>query len=423
MPVFEYRGLNARGKQVRGVRDADSPKTLKALLKHEGVYVTEAFEARDGAPGKARAKGGGGGAAAGGRAAVELDLRRIFSRVSLMDVALVTRQVAVLLKAGIPLVEALSALVEQIDKDKLKKVLSQIKEEVNEGSSFADALQKHPKLFSDLYVSMVRAGESSGALDLVLLRLADFTAAQVKLRGKISSTMAYPAIMTVIGVGIVAFLFVYVIPKVTAILIDLDVALPITTQILIAVSSFMGTWWWLLVLLVVGAIAGFRRYKRTAEGRRWWDHTLLRMPVIGGIVRMMSVSRFAKTLGTMLTSGVPLLTAMDIVKAVLNNVVLGEVVDSAREAIREGQSIAEPLKRSGHFPPMVTHMIAVGERSGQLEEMLVTVSDVYDTQVEQRLNALTSLLEPVMIVGMGGVVTFILFSILLPILKINEAIQ
>jgi len=415
--VYEYRGINSKGKAVRGMRDVDSAKALKTALKREGVYLTEAFEERGGTR---RAAGGGRLAGAG---STEIDLKRYLSRVTLMDVAILTRQVAVLLRAGIPLVEALSALTEQTEKEKLKKVISQVKEQVNEGRSFADALSEHPKVFTELYVNMVRAGEQSGTLDLVLQRLADFTANQVKLRGKLASTLAYPAIMTVIGVGIVTFLFVYVIPKVTAILQDLEVTLPLTTKILIAFSSFMGDWWWTVVIALVAGLAGFRRYKRTPDGRVWYDRTLLRLPVLGGVVRMMAVSRFAKTLGTMLTSGVPLLAAMDIVKAVVNNVVLGEVVETAREAIREGESIAEPLRRSGHFPPMVTHMIAVGERSGQLEEMLVTVADVYDTQVEQRLNALTALLEPVMIVGMGGVVTFILFSILLPILKINEAIQ
>ena len=417
MAVYEYRGINTKGKNVRGVRDADSVKALKTLLKGDGVFLTEAFEERGARAGKVRRR------KTSGVGSTEIDFKRLLSRVKLMDVAILTRQIAVLLRAGIPLVEALGALVEQTEKEKLKKVLSQVKEEVNEGTSFAESLGRHPKVFSNLYVNMVRAGESSGTLDLVLMRLADFTASQVKLRGKLASTMSYPAIMTVIGVGIVGFLFVYVIPKVTAILLDLEVALPLTTQVLIAVSGFAGDWWWLMALLLIAAVLAFRRYKRTPEGREWYDGALLRLPLIGPMVRMMSVSRFAKTLGTMLQSGVPLLTAMDIVKAVLNNVVLGEVVEDARAAIREGESIAEPLRRSGHFPPMVTHMIAVGERSGQLEEMLTTVSDAYDTQVEQRLNALTALLEPVMIVGMGAVVTFILFSILLPILKINESIQ
>jgi len=418
--VYEYRGINAKGKAVRGVQDADNVKALKVALKREGVFLTEAFEERHKTAKSAKTAKKQGGA---GSSSVEIDFKRFFSRVKLMDVAILTRQIAVLLRAGIPLVEALAALTEQTEKEKLKRVVSQVKEQVNEGTSFADALAEHPKVFSSLYVNMVRAGESSGMLDVVLARLADFASSQVKMRGKLSSTMAYPAIMAVIGIGIVGFLFVYVIPKVTSILTDLEVALPLTTQILIAVSGFAGTWWWLLALLLFAAVYSFRRYIRSEDGRAWYDRTLLKLPVFGGVVRMMAVSRFAKTLGTMLTSGVPLLTAMDIVKAVVNNVVLGEVVENAREAIREGESIAEPLQRSGHFPPMVTHMIAVGERSGQLEEMLTTVADAYDTQVEQRLNALTSMLEPIMIVGMGGVVTFILFSILLPILRINEAIQ
>ena len=399
MPVYEYRGINTKGKHTRGVRDADSVKALKGILKRDGVFLTEAFEER-------RGGGASSDAASTGRAARsrDIDFKRMFSRVKIMDVAILTRQLAVLLRAGIPLVDALGALVDQTEKEKLKKAVSQVKEEVNEGHSFADALEKHPRIFSNLYVNMVRAGETSGTLEVVLLRLADFTQAQVKLRSKISSTMAYPIVMSGVGVIIVAFLFIYVIPKITGILTDLEVALPLTTQILIAMSRFAGNWWWLIFLVLAGAIYGFRRWKNSPKGKASWDRNILKVPVFGALIRMMAVSRFAKTLGTLLTSGVPLLVAMDIVKAVVNNVLMVAVVEEARQAIREGASIAEPLKRSGQFPPMVTHMIAVGERSGQLEEMLMNVSDAYDTQVEDRLNALTSLLEPMMIGTRGFII-------------------
>lgn len=408
MPVFEYKGLNTKGKPVKGVQDAENLRALKSVLKGQGIFLTEAFEERKGeSPVQDR----------------DIDLKQLLSRVKPSDVAVLTRQLATLIRAGIPLVESLDALLDQVEKVKLKRILAQVKEEVREGSSFADALEKHPKVFTRLYVNMVRAGEAAGTLDVVLVRLADFTDSQVKLRSKISSTMAYPAIMTLVGTGIVAFLFVVVIPKVTQILTDLNVTLPLTTQILIGFSAFMADYWWLLLLVVGGGVYGLRRWLNTEQGRDRWDQLILRVPVFGGLTRMMAVSRFTKTLATLLASGVPLLLALEIVKNVLNNTVLQAVVEQARIAIREGEDIAGPLKRSGQFPPMVTHMIAIGERSGQLESMLENVSDAYDNQVENRVNALTALLEPVMIVSMGMVVAFILFSILMPILKISESIQ
>ena len=408
MPVYEYKGLNTKGKQVKGVEDAENVRALRGLLKSQGVFLTEAWEGRSGdAPKKDR----------------DIDFGQLLSRIKASDIAVLTRQMATLLRAGIPLVDTLDALLDQVEKVKLRRILAEVKEQVKEGSAFADALQKHPGVFTRLYINMVRAGEAAGTLDVVLQRLADFTEGQVKLRNKITSAMAYPVIMTLMGSAIVAFLFVYVIPKVTAILTDLDVALPLTTQIMIGLSDFMQGYWWLVLIVSVGSFFGARYYLKTEKGSDNWDKSVLKVPVFGGLVRMMAVSRFTKTLATLLSSGVPLLTALEIVENVLNNVVLSKVVADARVAIREGQDISGPLKRSGQFPPMVTHMIAVGERSGQLESMLENVSNAYDTQVENRVNALTSLLEPLMIVGMGVVTAFIIFSVLLPVLKINESIQ
>jgi len=408
MPVYEYRGLNTKGKQVKGVEDAETQRALRAALKGKGIFLTEAWEGAAGKP---------------AREEREIDLAQSLQRIKATDISVLTRQMATLVRAGIPLVEALDAMLDQVEKVKLRRILAEVKEQVKEGSAFAEALERHPKVFNRLYVNMVRAGEAAGTLDVVLARLADFTEGQVKLRNKVSSTMAYPAIMLLMGVGIVTFLFIVVIPKVTAILEDLEVALPLTTQIMIGLSDFMGSYWWVLALLIGSGTFFGRRYLRTDKGKANWDRVALKLPLFGGLVRMMAVSRFTKTMATLLSSGVPLLTAMEIVKNVMDNVVLQEVVEQARVAIREGQDIAGPLKRSGQFPPMVTHMIAVGERSGQLEAMLENVSDAYDTQVENRINALTALLEPLMIVGMGMGTAFILFSILLPILKINESIQ
>ncbi len=411
MPVFEYTGLTEAGKNVRGIRDAESSKALRQVLRKDGVYLTEARAAEAGATEGEQKTG----------LSREVDVGALLglTGVSAQDLAIATRQLATLIAAGIPLIDALSALVDQIEQPRLKRIMGAIKQKVNEGSSLADALNEHPKVFSTLYVNMIRAGESSGALDVVLVRLADFTESQSLLRNKIIGAMLYPAIMMVVGIAIVSILFVVVIPKVTKIFEDMNVTLPWTTRILIAVSSFARDYWYVLLVLLPALVFGVRHWVKTKRGRESWDRLKLRAPVFGELTRMLALSRFAKTLATLLASGVPLLTAMDIVKNVVSNTLLAEVIEHARDSIREGESIAAPLKRSGQFPPLVYHMIAIGERSGQLEEMLQNVAKSYEAQVEMRIGALTSLLEPVMIVAMGGGVAFIVFSILMPIMQLN----
>ncbi len=405
MPVFEYKGLSEAGKSVTGIREADSPKGLRALLRKEGIFLSEVTGEKQ--KEEAAAKG-------------EIDVKRLVGgRISSDDIAVMTRQLATLIGAGIPLVEALTALIEQVDHERLKRVVSAVKQRVNEGSTLADAMGQFPKVFNTLFVNMIRAGEHSGALHVVLIRLADFTEAQARLRSKVWGTMAYPIIMVVIGTVIMGILMTVVVPKVTAMFQDMKMVLPLPTRILIFVSNTARDYWYLLLAGMVLSIWGFLAYIRKGKGRAWWDRTTLRMPVFGKIIRMLAIARFSRTLSTLLKSGVPLLTSMDIVKAILTNTVLSGVIEQSREAIKEGQSIAAPLRRSGEFPPMVYHMVAIGERSGQLEEMLLNVANAYDAQVETRMTALTSLLEPVMIVAMGGVVAFIVMSILLPILQMN----
>jgi len=349
--------------------------------------------------------------------------RLVRGRVTAEDVAILTRQLSTLLHAGVTLVDSLTALVDQTEKERLKRIVSDVKTRVNEGSSLADALAQHGKVFGNLYVNMVRAGEASGALDAVLARLADFTEGQAKLRQKVVGTLIYPAIMTVIGSGILALLMTVVVPKVTKIFESMKVTLPWTTRLLIFTSNTLANWWWLLIPLAIGAVVSFLRWKQSPKGRPVWDRFVLRAPVFGSLVRMLAIARFSRTLSTLLKSGVPLLTAMDITKNVVSNGVLAEVVENARDAIREGESIAGPLKRSGEFPPLVHHMIAIGERSGQLEEMLLNVADSYETQVSVRVGALTALMEPLIIVAMGVAVAFVAFSILMPILQLNTSIR
>ena len=404
MPVFAYRALTAGGKAVQGLREADSPRGLRAALKRDGVFLTEVL----------------GEQAQQAQASREVNVRRwLGGRVKAEDLAVTTRQLAVLVHAGIPLVESLAALVDQVEHERLKRIVSDVRQRVNEGAALADALALHPKVFGTLYVNMIRAGESSGALDLVLVRLADFTESQARLRSKIMGAMAYPAAMVVIGSVIMGILFTVVIPKITKIFEDTQVTLPWTTRALIGFSSFVSRFWWVLFLLVAAGIWGLLRWRRTPAGLAAWDRRLLTVPIFGRLVRTIAIGRFARSLSTLLKSGVPLLVAMDIVKNIVGNVRLAEVIEQARQAIQEGESIAAPLKRSGEFPPLVHHMEAVGERSGSLEEMLGNVAGAYEDQVETTVAALTSLLEPLMIVVMGVVVAFIVFSVLMPILQIN----
>jgi general secretion pathway protein F len=466
MAVFEYTGLVvASGKQVKGVRDADNAKALRAMLKREGILITSAQE-------ETKAKKSKAG---------NIDFGAFLRRSNLADISMMTRQLATLVGAGIPLVEAVSALTEQVEKDDLKRTLTQVRDRLNEGSSLAKAMEAHPKIFTNLYVSMVAAGEASGTLEVVLERLSDFQESQAKLRGKVGAALMYPLLMMIIGGLLLSIMIVVVVPKVTSIFASLDRALPWYTQALIGFSDFLasnamlgflssiitvvvvrralaepppgaernaalslGAWasggLFLLFGFTVGSLstyllgagaglvagffaAQFVNFLATPAGRLWKDSMLLRLPIFGSLFRMLAVSRFSRTLATLLKSGVPLLKAMDIVKNVLDNAKLEKVIEEAAGSIREGESIALPLKRSGAFPPIVTHMIAVGEKSGQLEQMLENVSRAYDAQVETRVQGLTSLLEPLIMVMMGGAVGFVAFAILMPLVQMNEFAQ
>jgi general secretion pathway protein F len=406
MPVYAYKGYNAAGRTVTGTRDADSERAIKQALRRDGVFVTEL---RETGPTKKKAQ------------QRSFEIRFLSERVSTQELAMATRQLATLVGAGIPLVESLTALVDQVDTEYFKSVWSDVKQRVNEGSGFGDALSAYPKIFSGLYVNMVRAGEHSGALDIVLTRLADFTEGQAELKAKLFSMMFYPALMLVMALVVTSGLFIFVIPKITEIFeSQKKETLPIPTEILIGVSTFMSNWWFIVLPAVVLSIWGFFRYINTESGRKWWDRVVLRAPLFGPLVRMVAITRFSRTMSTLLGSGVPVLTAFDIVRAVVQNSVLSKVIESAREAVKEGESLAAPLKRSGEFPPIVAHMIAVGEKSGQLEEMLNNVARSYEVQVDARLRAMTSVLEPLMIIALGIIVAFIVLSIILPMLEISS---
>jgi general secretion pathway protein F len=420
MPVFEYKGFDAAGKPVKGLRDADSVKALRASLKKEGVLATDVNQSGKGG-GKASGKKGGKGEEKRGLLDREVDLS-FLSRVSTEDLALATRQLATLLQAGVPMVDSLAALIDQTEEKSLKRILSQVKTEVNEGISLGDAMANH-RAFDHIYVNMVRAGESSGTLDVVLERLADFKEGQAKIQGEIMGALMYPMIMVFVGMVNIGILFTVVVPRITRIFEHAKVQLPIQTRILMFASGAVKDYWWLMLIVVVASVYFFRRWKNSEKGRAQFDTITLRIPIVGSVIRMIAVSRFSRTLGTLLSSGVSLLVALDIVKNVVDNVRIKKAIEMARDAIREGEDIAAPLKRSGEFPPMVTHMVAIGERSGQLEQMLLRVAIAYEQRTDVRLKSLMSLLSPLLILLMGGGVGFIVFSILTPIMQMNTLVK
>jgi general secretion pathway protein F len=406
--VFEYKGFDAAGKAVSGSVDSDGAKNARAKLRKQGVFPTDVVE-QNAKAGGVRGKG----------INIQIDFSKYFQRVSAQDLSSLTSQLSTLVGAGIPMVEALSAMIDQVENPKLRVVLAEVRDKVNEGSTLAQAMRDHKNIFSDLYVNMVRAGETSGALDVVLLRLAEYTESQVKLQGKLISAMIYPVLMTLVGLGIVLGLFVFVIPKIRRVFDTFGESLPFITRALLGVSDVVVGYWWGFFLLAAGAAYFFRRWVTTPEGRFKFDGYMLQIPIFGRLNRLVAVSRCCRTMSTLLNSGVPILSAMGIVATVVNNKVIEKAVVEASKNVTEGESLAGPLKASGQFPPIVTHMIAIGERTGELESMLGKVADAYDSEVDNMVGALTSLLEPVLILAMGGIVAFVAIAIMLPMMNMS----
>ena len=407
MPVYAYKGVTKAGKATKGFLDADTSRLARSRLRRDGIVLTEISEQSSTTSVEATA----------GR---RFELPS-FQRISPLDLALVTRQAATLIGAGIPLVQGLAALTEQVETPKLKSVLGQVRDAVNQGSSFADALAQ-TDAFPDLYVSMVNAGEAGGALETVLERLADYLESQVRLRNKVSSILIYPAVMFGFAMIVVGMLVTVVLPQITDLLTSLNKELPWYTAAIIELSNFARSWWWAIGIATGLFVAAFHAFTKTERGRVIYDRTLLKLPVIGRTVRLLAIARFSRTLSTLLSGGLPIVRALDTAKDVTDNVVLGEAIDMARESITEGASIASPLRASGEFPPMVTHMIEVGERSGQLEAMLSKVADTYEEQVETTVTRLTALLEPFLILLMVGIVLVIILATLVPLLQVTTSL-
>jgi general secretion pathway protein F len=408
MSVFEYVALDEKGRQRKGFVDAPGIAAARQKLREENVYPVEINQAAD------RKE----------TALAEVFKINIWQRVSANEVSVFTRQLSTLLGAGMPLVPSLSILMNQAQNPLLKKSLAQIREQVNEGKSLTESMSNFPQIFPPFYLNMVKAGEASGTINLILERLADFSENQQALMSKIKSAMYYPIAVLFVGSAVIFLLMTFLVPKITGIFADMHQTLPLVTIILISVSNFLKSFWWLILILLAAGAAVFKYMTTGTEGgKRQWDNAKLKIPVLGQINRKIAIARFSRTLATLLQSGVPLLSAMEIVRKVVNNIIIGEAISKAGKDVEEGKGLSGSLAQSGIFPPLVTEMIAVGEQSGTLENMLNRIATAYETEAQANIMVMTSLLEPLMIVVMAILVAFIVVSILLPIFEMSQLVR
>lgn len=405
MPVYEYKALNQKGKNISGLIDADNTKTATVKLRRAKIFPISMTEVttRD------------------GRRKKTFSLS--YSNIRASEIAMMTRQLATLIAAGFPLTTALNTLLPQTKKQSFKRVLSKIKDAIEEGSSFAGALAQYPGIFSAIYINMVRAGEASGTLEIVLERLADISEKQHKLNRKIKSAMAYPLLMTLVGTGVLFFLLTVIVPNITSIFDEMNQSLPLTTQILINTSHVLQHWWWLIFGIMGLVILTYHIIKKKPAVQTALDQFILNFPVIGDLVRKISVARLTRTLGSLLENGVSLLDALEIVRNVTGNKIIANAIMDAKQEVERGRELGDVLSQSHHFPYLAVQMIKVGEQSGNLESMLKKTAQVYDDEIETTIIGMTSLLEPVIILVMAVVVGFIVLSICLPIFEMNQLVK
>jgi len=407
MPQFHYQATTPQGKVIEGVMEAGEERTVVARLHEQGYLPL-----RIGRPGQARAK-----TSFSQLSLPEISLR---GRIRQRDLLVMTQELATLISSGLPLDRALSVLNGLTTKEELKKAVSQILRAVQQGKSLAEALGDFPKIFPPLYVNMVKAGELGGFLETALQRLAEYMERAQQVQDEIKSALTYPVLLTLTGGASIVVLLTYVLPKFTVIFGDLGQALPTSTRILMGISEGLRSYWWLLILLAVGAWLGLRRYIATPQGRFQWDRWRLHLWVLGALLTKREVGRFARTLGTLLKSGVPLLQALEVVQDVVDNEVMSRALKEVRVGVREGQGIAGPLGRSGTFPTLALQMVSVGEETGRLDEMLMRVAEYYERDTYNQVKRLTSLLEPVLILVMGLAVGFVVISMLSAVFSIND---
>jgi type IV pilus assembly protein PilC len=411
MAVFRYTAKNASGNRLTKTMEASSREEVMETLKREGLQIISVEE------------GGKGKKAKGPKQSIfSLQLGKVKPKVSGEMLVIFTRQFSTMIGAGIPVLECLDILEEQTEDPGFKICLQEVVEDIRGGSDLSQALSKHPRVFVRIYVNMIKAGEASGQLDTILQRLAGYMEATEKLKREIKGAMTYPVISLTMILGITSFLLIFIIPKFESIFTALGVELPGVTLFVLGLSKFLVTYYLQIGIGMAALVVFLKWWKKTESGNYLWDKMMLKLPVFGDLLQKVSISRFAKTFSTLLKSGVPVLGALEIVSATAGNRVLEEAVDNARESIRQGETLAKPLGESWVFPPMVVRMISVGERTGALEQLLEKISEFYDDQVSATVDALTSLIEPLMIGVMGIIVGGIVLAVFLPIFKMQEAV-
>ncbi|UCD31819.1 MAG: type II secretion system inner membrane protein GspF [Desulfobacterales bacterium] len=408
MPVYEYTALDVKGKTISGIIDAESPRTARQKLRASKTFPVSIKEVHD---------------AATKKASRFLSVSDAFTRVRPNEVAMMTRQLSTLVGAGFPLVSAIDILIPQSRTKAFKKMLAKIKDSIVEGNSFARSLSLYPGIFSSLYINMVRAGETSGALEIVLERLADITEKQQALKHRIRSVLAYPVLMSFIGALVLFLLLTFIVPNITTIFSDMNQTLPAPTRILIHTSDFFKNYWWVMGIAIIFLLLVFRSFKNTTKGRYLVDKTKLFLPGFGILAKKLSVARFARTLASLLENGVSMMPALNIVKNIVGNVLIFDILEEASKDVGKGKGLGAALAENRIFPDLSIQMIQVGEQSGELETMLNKVADVFENEVENSITSLTSLLEPAMILLMGVIVGCIVLSICLPIFEMNQLIR
>lgn len=404
MATYQYTATDRAAKIVRGSMEAADERAVVSWLRANGYYPIKV-----GQPGAVEAPPG---------------LFRLTGRFargpSSEDVLAFTQQLATLLEAGMELDRSLAILLDLTGNARFRAVLQGILADIQGGSSFADSLAKYPRLFSRLYVNMVKAGEASGVLEVVLSRLAEFLERSKAVRDDVISALVYPVLLLLVGGGAVVVMMNFVVPRFAKIFTDTQQLMPLPTRMLLAISTLTTQYWWLFIGLILAGWIGLRAYLLTEQGKLRWDEWKLQLPVVGSLIQEIEVSRFARTFGTLLSSGVPVLNAVSIVRDTITNRVIGAAMSRLQDGVKRGEGISGPLRASGAFPPFSVHMTRVGEESGRLEGMLIKVADTYDERVRRTVKRLTSLMEPVLILTLGVIVGFIVLSMLLAIFSINE---
>jgi type IV pilus assembly protein PilC len=426
MPRFAYIALDSRGQESTGLVEAVSSSDAIGQLRQAGYFPTGVYEEGQGVgPEKKLRRSAKPVAPAGARAKRKGTVLFQKKTVKAKTLMVFTRQLATLIDAGLPLLRGLNVLAKQERDVVLKNTINQVADSVQGGSTFSESLALHPKIFNKLFVNMVKAGELGGVLELVLGRLAEFQEKAQKVKNKVKSAMIYPVIVLSLAMVIMAFLFVFIVPKFAAIFHDMlgDKPLPAITQFVIGISGFMQHHWLVLIGAIVAPIAGYKFVARTPAGRRVIDRLALRAPLFGDLTRKSSISRFARTLGTLVTSGVPILQALNITRETAGNTVIAHAISRVHDSVKEGESIVQPLEASGAFPPMVISMVDVGEETGQLPEMLLKIAEVYDDEVDNSVAGLTSMLEPIMIVMLAVIVGTIVIALFMPLISIIGGLQ